>query len=410
MDEKKAGSPEYGLLIAIVLELVLIDLGSGLTTPVLPLFARSLGAGIALTGMIVAVIGVSRTLTDLPAGYLAVRVNRRFLLCVSPLLVFGAAGLAAVAPNYWFLIPARLLEGVGMALVNTLAMIVLADTVANKSNRSRIMSLYQAARRGGNGLGPVLGGVLADLLNYRAVYVVYALLALGSFGWAFFRLRGLDMAPQREAAGDGKIKKGELGRFLLKPGFILVAAVAFTFFFGRIASRRFIIPILGQQVLGLSTTAIGLSLTLATVSNLLTLYFIGNLADRIGSRPVVVMSGLLSALAFIAYAISHNFATFVLASVFWGFCSGFGGPARNVYLMDICPKHLYPLAVSVYRTVADVGFILGPFLLGLVGEAAGFQTALYVAAGLFVVVTVAFGVFAGFGGKQGGKGDNVVEA
>ena len=394
---------EYGLLIAVILELVMIDLGSGITTPVLPLYAGSLGAGIGLAGTIVGAIGVSRTLVDLPAGYLATRVNRRLLLGLSPLLVAVAALGAAVAPGYWLLVPARLLEGAGIALVNTIAMIALADSVAGKGNRGRIMSLYQAARRGGNGLGPLVGGVLADALGYRAVYLVYAALAAASFLWAWFGIpRSYAGRPQSAAEGE-KRPGGKAGPFLLHPAFIVVCLVAFAFFFGRIASRRLIIPVLGQQVLGLSASRIGLALTLATVSNLVTLYYMGNLTDRVGSRPVVVASGLLSAASLVGYALSDNLATFVLASLFWGFCSGFGGPARNVYLMDISPRHLYPLLLSVYRTVADTGFILGPFLLGLVSGAAGLAWALYVAAGLFTAVTAAFLVVAGWGGKGPGK-------
>ncbi|MDA8335372.1 MAG: MFS transporter [Peptococcaceae bacterium] len=394
---------EYGLLAAVILELVFVDLGSGLTTPVLPLFAGSLGAGIALTGIIVGAIGVSRTLTDVPAGYLATMVNRRLLLSLSPLLVGLAAVLAAIAPGYWLLIPARLLEGAGMALVNTVAMITLADSVAGKGDRGRIMSLYQAVRRGGNGLGPLLGGLVADALGYRAVYVVYAALALASFAWAWLGIprsytgRHQDRAPGEEKADDRR------RRFLRHPGFIVVCLVAFVFFFGRIASRRLIIPVLGRQALGLSASSIGLALTLATVSNLLTLYFIGNLTDRIGSRPVVVISGLLSAAALAGYALSDSFTTFVLASLFWGFCSGFGGPARNVFLMDIAPEKLYPFLLSVYRTVADVGFIMGPLVLGLVSQSAGFRWALYAAAGLFVAVTAAFYAVAGFGAAPGIK-------
>lgn len=400
---KRIFSSEYGLLLAVILELVLIDLGSGMTTPVLPLYAGSLGAGIAMSGTIVGTIGFSRVLTDLPAGYLATKGNRRLLLTMAPLLVVVAAALAVVAPGYWLLIPSRLIEGVGIALVNTIAMITLADIVAGKGNRGRIMSIYQAARRGGNGMGPLLGGLVADWLGYRSVYEVYAVLALASFIWAWLGIPR-SYAGRRTSPSGEKKPAGELKRFLVHPGFIVVCLVAFAFFFGRIASRRLIIPVLGSQVLGLSTSAIGLALTLATVSNLVTLYFIGNLTDRIGSRPVVVISGFLAAISVVGYALSTNFATFVAASVFWGFCSGFGGPARNVYLMDISPKHLYPILLSVYRTVADTGFILGPLLLGLVSAGAGLKWALYVAAGVFLMVTLAFWVIAGFGGKGEARG------
>ncbi|OAT80717.1 MFS transporter [Desulfotomaculum copahuensis] len=387
---KRTNLRQYSALIAVLLELLLIDLGSGLTMPVLPLYAHSLGAGIALTGTIVGTIGISRMLTDLPAGYLANKISRRKLLCASPLLILAAAIISAATHSYWLLIPARLLEGAGAALVNTITMITLADLVANKPNRGRIMSLYQSVRRGGNGIGPLLGGVLADILSFRAVYVIYAILAFASFIWASVSIRDAGGMSNRGHKPGQEGEKRELARFLHTAGFILISAMAFTFFFGRVASRRLIIPMLGQQTLGLSASVIGLSLTLATGINLLTLFFLGNLPDRIGARPVVYISGFLSAAALAFYALSNSLALFVLASLLWGFCSGFGGPARNIFLMDITPRGLYSMAVGVYRTVSDTGFVLGPFVLGLIGAAAGFKTALYAAASLFILVSVIF--------------------
>lgn len=380
----------YPLLIAIIMELLLIDIGTGLTTPVLPLYAHALGANLTTTGIIVGTIGISRALTDLPAGYLTTVLGRRKLLCTAPLLVFLAAATCAVTKNFWLLIPARLIEGTGAALVNTTAMVTLSEIVAGKTNRSRIMSYYQAARRGGNGFGPLLGGALADLLNFRAVYLLYALLAATSFTWALARINNVGGGRKRARSGERAGEKGNLKRFLISSGFILITAVAFTFFFGRVASRRLIIPLLGQQTLGLSTSAIGLALTMATAANLLTLYFLGDLPDRTGAGPIIFTSGLLSAAAFVAYALSRNLISFIAASLLWGFCSGFGGPARNIYLMDIAPDNIYPLAVGVYRTVADTGFLLGPFALGLLGQWRGFQAALYFSAALFCIVSFAF--------------------
>ncbi len=397
----------YGALPAILVELLLIDLGIGMTSPVLPLYAQTLGAGVAMVGGIVGALGVSRVFFDLPAGYLAGRCDRRWLLLVAPLFTLGAAVMTATATNFWVLLPARFLEGTGSALANTASLVILADAVAGRENRGRIMSLYQGVRRGATGLAPFVGGLLADAAGYRFVYWGYAAATFLALIWVLVVLVRLPLpsrrVPPRSVDAGERRRLSLRGGFLFDPSFLLVSLMAFAFFFGRISVRRLIIPLLGKEVLGLSATYIGLALSLGTVATLVTLYFSGHLTDRMGAGKLVVLGGFLSALALVFYSFSDSLPTFLLASIFWGFTAGFGGPARNVYLMDIVSADLYPLAMGVYRTLGDLGFILGPVVLSLVAADQGLQASLYVAAGVFAVGSFLFGAFARRAGEGRGR-------
>src|SRR3990170_6848210 len=62
---------------AVVLTAFVMMLGAGLVLPVLPLFARSLGAGYGGAGLFVAGWGVTRLVFDVAAGPIVDRFGKR---------------------------------------------------------------------------------------------------------------------------------------------------------------------------------------------------------------------------------------------------------------------------------------------------------------------------------------------
>jgi MFS family permease len=66
------------------------------------------------------------------------------------------------------------------------------------------------------------------------------------------------------------------------------------------------------------------------------------------------------------------------------------GPAPAAYAADISPPHLRGLGMGMYRSSGDVGFLIGPPLLGLVADASSYGWALMVNAALMAVSALFF--------------------
>ncbi|MGH8708917.1 MAG: MFS transporter, partial [Burkholderiales bacterium] len=96
-------------------------------------------------------------------------------LAVSALAFLGCG----LAPGYGWLLAARVLQGVGIALILG-AGPALALGVYPASERTRVLSLYAAAFAIGLAAGPALGGLLVDALGWRAVYLARVPLALAA--------------------------------------------------------------------------------------------------------------------------------------------------------------------------------------------------------------------------------------
>lgn len=185
-----------------------------------------------------------------------------------------------------------------------------------------------------------------------------------------------------------------LATLLRIPGFVLISVVTLSVFFSRSGGQMTLLPLFGHNVLGLSESTIGGVFTLIAAVNFATLYLAGALSDRFGRKAVIVPSGLLTALSIGLYALVGNSAAFVLNGLLLGIGTGLGGPAPAAYATDIAPPGAIGPAMGLYRTISDIGLVLGPVLLGWIVDASGFAPAFLVNAVLMAASTVAFALWA----------------
>ena len=106
-----------------------------------------------------------------PAGRLADVVGRGRLFVVGVAAFTAASALAAVAPTFGVLLVARVVQGIGAALLVPASLaLVLADTPP--ARRPGAISLWSAAAALAAAAGPALGGVLVDAFGWRALFCI----------------------------------------------------------------------------------------------------------------------------------------------------------------------------------------------------------------------------------------------
>jgi EmrB/QacA subfamily drug resistance transporter len=106
------------------------------------------------------------------AGSTADRVGRRRLFQVG-LGAFGLGSLlCSLAPGIGWLIAARALQAVGAAMLNPVAMSIVANTFREPAERARAIGVFGSVSGLALALGPVLGGALVDGLGWRSIFWV----------------------------------------------------------------------------------------------------------------------------------------------------------------------------------------------------------------------------------------------
>lgn len=400
------------ILLVLCTTTAVVMMGHGIISPILPLFAKTFGVGAALAGLSISIFGAARLVTNLPAGFVSDRFGRRILLVGGPVVVTVSSILSGLSPNFWMLVLFRFIAGAGSAMYMTGAMVLLAD-ITTPGNRGRVMSIYQGSILLGVSLGPAVGGGVAEIAGVRAPFYVVGALAGIATAWSFIRMPSMAVRvtlvgdePQPESPPDGEPSAEDaefdpargtlrLVRSLMaRPEFALVCLLNMSVFLTRTGGRLTLLPLVGEEEVGLSFGALGAIFTMMTVLNLLVLIPVGTALDRFGRKAVILPSALMMGLALSMFAVSSEVWMYVAAAVVLGIGSGVLGPAPAAYAADVAPEKARGLAMGLFRTFGDVGFVIGPLGLGALADLAGFPFALVFDGVLVVLFAALFVIFA----------------
>ncbi len=372
------------------------QLGFGTIVPVVPLYAESFGVSAAAVGLTIAIYGLARFLVNVPASSFADRNGRRWTLAVGGLVTVLGNLLCAAAWNYPLFLVARFVAGAGAAMVLTGGQIVLAD-IASPQNRGRVMALYQGVFLFAVGAGPLPGGVLAAHLGLRAPFLANAALAGVVALVAWFQVpetRDLRADRQTGALHPTPPLRNQLRVLRATPGFLLISLVSFVAFSARTGALFNIIPLLAESKIGLGPDQIGLGLGLISIVGLILAYPSGVLVDRFGRKAVIVPATAMTGAAMLLFAGSPSYALFLLACGLWSVASGIGRSAPAAYAADTAPPGMMASALGTYRTIADLGYVVGPLALGAMADLASPEAALASIATLLFLSAAAFAYLA----------------
>jgi DHA1 family tetracycline resistance protein-like MFS transporter len=118
---------------------------------------------------------------------------------------------------------------------------------------------------------------------------------------------------------------------------------------------------------------------------------IGNLSDRFGRRPVLILSLAMLGVDYLITGFAPTIAWLFVGRVLSG-VAGAAYPTANAYIADISPPEKRAANFGLVGAAFGVGFVLGPALGGFVGEHFGLRAPFFVAAG-FSFANALFGLF-----------------
>jgi DHA1 family tetracycline resistance protein-like MFS transporter len=223
--------------LLVLFSVVIVDLiGFGIMIPVLPFYARELGASGTTLGLLFTVFAAAQFLCAPAWGRLSDRIGRRRVM----LMTIAGTALAllwlGLAGSLIWLFAARALGGAFAANIGV-ASAYIAD-VTSEQDRTRWMGMLGACFGVGFVLGPAIGGVLAPY-GYSVPMFAAAGLAAANLLHAAFSLREPTARARREPEAGGRSRALRLPRVrrLCLANFVFSVAVAqletvFAFFMG----------------------------------------------------------------------------------------------------------------------------------------------------------------------------------
>jgi EmrB/QacA subfamily drug resistance transporter len=173
-----------GPLVAICLGTFMLLIDVTIVLVALPDMAGSLGASLPQLQWVADGYALAVAAALLAAGRLADRTGRRQVYLVG-LVVFGLASLVCgLAPGMGVLIAARAVQGIGAAAMFTTTLSLLG-TLYRGRQFALALGVWAAVAASAAALGPVLGGLLTESLDWRWIFYVNLPLVLLAVGLTF---------------------------------------------------------------------------------------------------------------------------------------------------------------------------------------------------------------------------------
>jgi MFS family permease len=139
-----------------------------------------------------------------------------------------------------------------------------------------------------------------------------------------------------------------------------------------------ILPTFATKELHVDETAIGIAIAIYSLVQFFFNSFFGELSDKHGRKPIIVVCLLLNAAGYIIFAFSNTYILLLLSRVI----AGIGGSSIGVaqaYIADVTTKENRSKGMGLIGAAFGLGFVFGPLIGGLLSgfgyEVTGFASA-----------------------------------
>lgn len=358
-------------------------LGGTIFNPALPSIQKTFNVSSEQVSLVSTLFQLPGAIVTPIFGILADSFGRKQVLLPSLLLFAIGGGFSGFAPNFRSLLEGRLLQGIGVASLESLSLTIISDVYRGKM-LTTVMAFNASLIGISSALFPVIGGVLAAL-SWRFPFLVsFAAIAIALLVLTTLKL------PNRQQTKDFKLKlylRSTWSSINNRQVFGLLFA-AMSQFLLQVASITYI-PILAGS-LGASSTVNGLILASISLSLAFTASQLGLFARKLSEIKLIKISFILFALALAIIPIVPNVWLLLIPMMLLGAAQGMAFPSTQALLAGLSAQESRAGFMAVNSTIQSLGQTLGPLLAAIVDAIWGIQVVFYAAAGFALVSFVVF--------------------
>ena len=362
-----------GKLVVLMATAFMDMVGVLIVIPLLPFYAKELGSGGLVVGLLVSSFSVAQLLMAPVWGRFSDHYGRRPALMVGMTASAIAYIFFAFADNLWLLFLSRLVQGAGGGTV-TVIQAYVADAVQPKE-RAKALGWLSAATNAGVAIGPLIGGAALAWGRPGPGLLASALTVVNiGFAWRFL-VESRDMteaAEHRKAKPTGRPRQAVM-RVMSHPNepasrLIWIYAIAIGAFQGSTA----ILALFLAERFGVTEKTIGFFFAYIGVLSVLTrALLLGPLVDRFGeaklSRAGLVLLALGLGSLPLLYPAANPAFTYVplaLAVALIPLGTAFTFPCVTALLSRIVASSERGLYMGVQQTFGGASRVAFPIIYG----------------------------------------------
>ncbi len=372
--------------------------GFSFVYPFLPLYIQTLGvhggAAAVWSGVISFGLSISMAIVAPIWGTLADRYGRKPMVVRAMFSGIFTTGLLIVAPNVWFVLGLRIVQGILTGSVS--ASQALVASVTPREEMAFSMGMMQSAVYTGAAIGPLIGGVLNDHLGFHGTFAAgAAMLSVATLLVFFF----VDEDFKRPAIGTRVNPYANIRSVAASPGLPAMAAVLFMAEFANVVPA----PVLPLFVRGLNgvpiahgqpqvSTSVGVILAIAGITASLASWQVQRLVNRFDYRGVLIVAMALAGLFYAPAFFAHSVWQLVAVRAAVGLCLGAAMPTASALVGLLTPEHRRASAYSLTASATSIGIAIGPLIGGGLGAVYGLRIVFLITATVLVLVAAVVGL------------------
>ena len=360
---------------------LLFSTGEGAIIPIIPTVAHSMGATLAIAGLIASMIMVGEVVGDIPSGWLVARVGERSAMIGGAFVAIGGLAIATFAPN-------PLVLGIGIVLVGlatavfALARHAFMTSYVPERFRARALSTLGGTFRAGYFVGPfIAAGVIAltgstvdvfwvDIVGCLGAAIV--LLIVKDPTEALGLARAAHVANGR-ALDDGREEAAEETHGLFRTvwanrGVLLRVGTGAGLVGAIRASRQVILPLWAVSI-GVSDSNTAIIIGIAGAIDFGLFYTSGQIMDRWGrlasALPCMIGLGVAHILLAVSFGLPDRVVWYITIAMFMSLANGIGSGILMTLGADLADKGNPAPFLGAWRFTGDAGSAAAPVLVSV---------------------------------------------
>ena len=335
---------------------------------ILPLLRARFGLAYAVAGSLAIFVRLP-TLFNPFIGYIADRTSVRYFIIFAPAVSATLMSLLGVAPGFWTLVVLLILTGFSSSAFHVPAGGMIGAVAGSRAGRG--MSIYMACGELGRTLGPILiaGGI--------ALYGIEGAWRLAFLGWfasaiLFWRLYGVEAKPR--AVGSRTLAEmwpnvrhvfGAIALLLISRN--MMAAGLTTF-----------LTTYMSDAVGWSFANAAISFSILEGASVIGALSSGTMSDKFGRKRVLLFLFISAPLLLLAFIYAPTWMTIPLL-IGLGLTAIPHTPVYLAIVQDHFPDNR-SLGNGIFMAMSFLLRSIGLFVLGLLSDRLGLETAYLVAA------------------------------
>ena len=342
-------------------------------TPILPLFALSLGAKPEAIGFAVGASTITGIFFKLPAGALSDIYGRHKMLLISILVFALTPFFYYLVTNYWQLVGIRFFHGLATSIYGPVSMAMIADTAGGQKGER--LSWFSSITIIGSLVGAPFGGYILQYLgdngshtlsHFHIAYGICGLFGLTSLAFTLkvFFLENREIRQDTIFLTDTWRKFSKGIKEVMSDYRVIITSNMEGIQNLSVGALEAFLPVYAVTVAGLNAFQAGILWGAQIVTTILSKPIMGKISDRYGRKPIIFSGMWICAIPFACIPLTRDFYLLLSLAAVFGVGEAFVTSSSAAMVAEFCKEQHYGAAMGTFGSIFDIGHASGPILAG----------------------------------------------